>query len=47
MDHNEDQEIEEQNEYDVVDSSIGTNAPPNNYETPVEGMVRRSRRLDD
>jgi len=44
VDHNDDQEIEEQNEEDVIDNYIGTNAPPNNYETPVEGRVRRNRR---
>jgi len=44
VDHNDDEEIEEQNEEDVVDSSIGTNSPPNNYETLVEGRVRRNRR---
>ena len=44
MDHNDDQEIEEQNEEDVVDISIGINAPPNNYVTSVERRVRRNRR---
>ncbi|RDX99790.1 hypothetical protein CR513_17108, partial [Mucuna pruriens] len=49
VDNTNARETREQNEENVVDSSLGTSAPPNeshtnNYETPVEGKVRRNIR---